>query len=551
MKIKLFHLSILFLAFIFVACEADINLADISNKITKKESVIVPLGTISVNIGDLINKYYSNDSRISADSSEITYQYSDSTNFEFPRINLIENIKPATKEFYFNSTGLFIPPIPANTNLPTISDVGTLDLGIKNDNYQRIDSVSVKRAVFSVTIIQSDLDVPADNITATISFPNSNTLIVTPVAYGVENLIVLKNFKLNTTNALLPLTIRINSKTGNSSVLLTSTSKLQFNFSIKELDFDVAYGYFPPTVLSSNTQKFQFSLEKYLPTGLIKLSNPKIDVSVNSNIGTYLIYKLEYLKSYINNDTTNAVFARFNGGTTNALDLSIDKKPARPGDWVTKDFKTFDKDNGEIYKLLEHVNKPTTLEYRYALVIDTNIVKKDLSPGFITSSPDMQVKYKVTLPISLNPESYYDITDSVSNGFDDLSNVLSQINQPDIDSMTLVLNVSNGLPVKSILLMNFIDEAGKEIQTDFQKEYTLNAGNVDVDGIVKPGKETQQSILVQLTKKELDILKTAMTIRFKVRIEGKDLSSKIRFTANDHIDIKAGVFLKCKVSTSL
>jgi hypothetical protein len=551
MKIKLFYLLILFLPILLIGCEADVNLSEISNKIVKNESIIVPLGTINVNIGELINKYYSKDHKVYGDSSQIAFQYSDSTSFEFPKIDLIENIKPSSKEFLFNPSGLFIPPISANTNLPTISDVGTLDLGIKNDNYQRIDSVLVKKAVFSVTITQTDIDVPADNITATISFPNSNTLVVTPTAYGVENLIELKNFKLNTTNALLPLSILIHSKTGNNSVLLTSNSKLKFNFSIKELDFDVAYGYFPPTVLSSNTQKFQFSLEKYLPTGLIKLSNPKIDVSVKSNIGTYLIYKLEYLKSYINNDTTNAVFARFDGGTTNLFDLSIDKKPAKPGEWVTKDFKTFDKDNGEIYKLLEHINKPTTLEYKYALVIDTNIVKKDPSPGFITSNPDMLVKYRVTVPISLNPESYYDITDSVSNGFDDLSNVLNQISQPNIDSITLVLSVNNGLPVKSTLQMIFSDGTGKELQTDFQKEFTLNAGNVNADGVVKVGNETKQNIQVLLTRKELDILKTALTIRFKIRIEGKDLSSKIRFTTNDYIDIKAGVFLKCKVSTTL
>ena len=551
MKIKKSYLFILFLPLIFVACEADINLSDISNKIVKKESVIVPLGTINVNIGELINKYYSKDHKVYGDSSQITYQYSDSTSFEFPKINLIENIKPSSKEFSFNPSGLFIPLIPANTNLPPITDIGTLDLGIKNDNYQRIDSVLVSQAVFSVTINQTDLDVPADDITATISFPNSNTLVVTPTAYGVESLIVLKNFKLNTTNALLPLSIIINSKTGNNSILLTSNSKLRFNFSIKQLDFDVAYGYFPPTVLSSNTQKFQFSLEKYLPTGVIKLSNPTIDVSVKSNIGTYLIYKLEYIKSYINNDSTNAVFAKFNQGTTKNYELSIDKKPAKPGDWVTKDFKTFDKDNGEIYKLLENVNKPNTLEYKYALVIDTNIVKKDLSPGFITSLPDMTVKYKITLPLSLNPQSYYEITDSISNGFDDLANVLNQIDQPNLDSMTLVLSVNNSLPIKSTLQMFFIDDTGKELKTNFQNEFTLNAGNVNADGIVQAGNETKQNIQVLLTKEELDVLKTALTIRFKVRIEGKDLSSKIRFTTNDYIDIKAGVFLKCKVSTTL
>jgi len=113
------------------------------------------------------------------------------------------------------------------------------------------------------------------------------------------------------------------------------------------------------------------------------------------------------------------------------------------------------------------------------------------------------------------------------------------------------LGVTNGLPVKSALQLIFIDNTGKELQTDFQKEFTLNSGNVDAAGIVNAGAENKQNIQVLLTRQELDVLKTAKVVRYKLRIEGKDLNSKIHFTTNDHIDVKAGVFIKAKVSTGL
>jgi len=513
--------------------------------------VIVPVGTVSVTIGDLIRKYYTNPDVVLGDNSEINYQYTDSIDFKFAKVDLLANMQPFTKQFKLNPDGLPIDPIPEETSLPTITDVGSLNMGDQTNNYERIDSASIKQATFSVTIDQTDLNVPAQNITANISFSGSNSFDINPVAYGVENLVVMKDFSIHPVNGKLPFTITINSKAGNDPVLLTSKSKFQLSFNIKQLDFDVAYGYFPPTVLSSNIQQLQFNLRNVLPGGSIKLSDPKIDVSLKSNIGTYLIFQLDYLKSFINNDTTTSVFATFNGNTSNSCDLLIDKKPSKPNEIITKTFKPFDNENGSIDKLLQNINKPNTIQYKYALKIDTNFVKQDPTPNFITSDPLIKVKYKITLPFNLGPGSYYDIADSTSNGLADLSSELSQIKVANIDSMIFVLGVTSGLPVKAILQMIFVDQQGQEIKSDFQTTYTLNAGNVDADGIVKPGNESKQNIQVLLTKDELDILKTAKTIRYKIRIEGKDLDSKIHFTTNDHIDVKAGVFIKAKVSTVL
>jgi len=551
MKIVRLYSIILFLPFLFVGCEADINLSNVSNKLINKSSVIVPLGTVSVNVGELIRKYYTNPDVVLGDNSEITYQYTDSMDFKFAKVNLLANVQPFTKQFKLNPDGLPIPPIPEKTSLPTITDVESLDMGDQTDNYERIDSATIKQATFSVVINQTDLDVPAQNITANISFSGSNSFDINPIAYGVENLVVMKNFSIHPVNGKLPFTISINSKAGDDPVLLTSKSKFQFSFNIKQLDFDVAYGYFPPTVLSSNIQQFKFDFGKFLPDGSIKLSDPKIDISLKSNIGTYLIYQLDYLKSFINNDTTNSVFATFNGETSNSCDLIIDKKPSKPNEIVTKNFKTFDNGNGSIYKLLENINKPNTIQYKYALKIDTDFVKQDPTPNFITSNPSIKVKYKISIPLNLGSGSYYDITDSTANGLAGLSNELSQIKVADIDSLILVLGVTNGLPVKSALQLIFIDNTGKELQTDFQKEFTLNSGNVDAAGIVNAGAENKQNIQVLLTRQELDVLKTAKVVRYKLRIEGKDLNSKIHFTTNDHIDVKAGVFIKAKVSTGL
>ena len=548
MKILRFYILVFLFPVMFVACEADVNLADISNKINLNSSVTIPLGSASINIGELLDKYNTQNDLMVGSNAEISFQAIDSVDFEFKKINLLENTVPVLKDFWLNPNGFPLPPLAANTTFPTLTDSVILDLGIDDTN-QRIDSVLVKEALFSVTIDQTDFDVPIGNLSAKVSFPKSNSFQVSPVAYGVENSVVLRNFTLQTNKGRVVLKIEINAKTGANPLLLTSNSKVKFKITVNKLDFNVAYGFFPPTILSSNIQQFKFDFSPSMPHASIKLSNPKIDVTLKSNIGTYLIYKLNYLKSYINNDSTTSIFARFNNNTTNSLDLFVDKKPTKPGNWISKNFATFDNSNGRINTLLENLDKANTVEYKYSLVIDTNTVKNSPTASFITADPLMRVIYKATVPFELSPASYYEMVDSVSNGFDDLATQLNSIKQADIDSMILVLNVTNGLPVKAGLQLTYIDYQGNELKTDFQTSYSIESGTVNANGIVVPGKESNQKIQVLLTRAQIDYLKTAQYFRYKVRIAGKDLSSKIHFTTNDHIEIKAGVFLKCKVSS--
>jgi hypothetical protein len=551
MKLNRLFYILFFVPLIFVACTADINLADLSgSRISTKTSAIIPLGTVNVNIGDIISKYYSSNPNLNtSDSSVIAYQYSDSIEYQAAKIDLLTNVQPFSKKFYLNPSGLPIPPIAPNTDLSPIVDLETFDFGINNTS-RRVDSIFIQKAVFSVIINEEDLDVPASDVVVTVSFPRSNSFSVSPVAFGVENQVVMTNMKMVTTNGTLPMTITLRSKTGSNPVLLTSNSNVQFIFDIKQLDFDVAYGLFPPTSLSGNVQQFPLNLQRFIPSGKIFLSNPKIDFTILSNIGTYLDFKLCYLKSYVNNDTTTAVFARFNNNTSNSISLKVDKKPAQPGEWVSKTFQTFDKDNGHIDKLLENINQPNIFETKYLLAIDTAIAAKDKTPGFITPNPAIKVKYKITVPFSLNEQSYYDISDSVSSGFHELSAVLDQVKQPDLDSMVLVLNVKNGLPVNVTLQMQMVDTLGQEVVSDFKTEYLLKSGNVNSNGLVTPGNESKQIIQVLLTKQQLDILKTSSKIRYHLRIDGKDLNSKIHFSTNDHIDIQTAVFLKARLSTT-
>lgn len=73
---------------------------------------------------------------------------------------------------------------------------------------------------------------------------------------------------------------------------------------------------------------------------------PGCDLTVKSNIGTYMLLDVAYVKAYSESDPAQAIYASFDGSrsTTEALN----DKPDGPGLWVTKQLRQINKEYGAI-----------------------------------------------------------------------------------------------------------------------------------------------------------------------------------------------------------
>ncbi|MFZ4726285.1 MAG: hypothetical protein ACOYMD_12665, partial [Paludibacter sp.] len=111
-------------------------------------------------------------------------------------------------------------------------------------------------------------------------------------------------------------------------------------------------------------------------------------------------------------------------------------------------------------------------------------------------------------------------------------------------------NISNGLPIHTILSITIFDAVGNKLNlpADFNKDYAIDAGSVDINGIVQPGKEYKQTLYLNLTKNQLAELKKADKIVYKVRVEGNRLDSKINFTKLNNFGLKIGFYIKGKLT---
>jgi len=556
MRFKYLNTIIISFVLFFVSCEANIDLHNISDDVSLNPSLVMPLGGAKLTLRDMLSLYKLSGSIIT-DNNEIYFQNDDSLNFVFPELNLQSKVIPFSANLPISVPGNIIPP---NTSLPTVGIPQNLDLGMNhNPSTERIDNVLIEQAEFSISINQTDINIPAQNVNMSITFPQismqnpgeTNVIHFIPTAYGVPKLITLKNFILTANGKSdFPAIIHLNIKTGSNPVLLTSASNFQLQINITKMPFKVAYGYFETYTNASKVEQIALNLNKNIPNGDLKYANPQIEITTKTNIGTYLSFKVNYVKAFTQLNPTDAIFAKFNG--VDSTKIEFDSKPTIPGEWLTTKLKTFDKDWGGTNKLFEKEKKPDILEYKFSISPNNTLIQNTSSANYITPDAAIKVYVRTKIPFQFNAGSYFEYKDSVENIFNTISSELNKYPQDKIENTALVLNVINGLPVTTKLAFVLIDSLGKELTTSFIKEYAINAGNVDNDGIVQQGSETYQTLKISLTNDQINTLLKARKIKYSVRVEGENfVSTNIHFTENDMFSVKFGFFVKGSLNTKV
>ncbi len=541
-------LSILWIcSMLFTACMSDVELSNVSKEILLDESLVVPVGQATTNMQELLKKLDLKN-LVTSDPNEIYFESLDSTSYSFRDVNLVANS---------TTTALSIAPsastvvVPANTAFPNPL-TSNFALGVNSDvTNERLDSVTVNSANISVKITPVNIGIFPANLRVTLIFQNNkvrisdgtptgtNRLVINPTQFGTAFNVTISNFAMITSGGATSIPVQILLETKASPVTVTAASRINVELKFATLNFNVAYGNFQPSLIASEVQQVPLDVATYLPDAYLRFVNPKAIVDLQSNIGTKIRFKVDYIKAYVKADPTKEVKASFNGIDSYTYDLA---KPAKPGDAVTTQL-VFDKDNGATNKLFESPYKPNMLEYKFSTLVTPGTVSTDpLNPLFFPSYGKIKAKIKVQVPLYLNSGSNIKFQDTlyVTGG-----TIGSNIDNTVIDTCTLVFKVRSGLPVKATLSLFYQDANGVRINTTFDDNiYTINAPDINADGTVKTTSIADQIIKVGLNKAQFEDLKKAERVVYTIVGEGKDATSTIHFTKNDSFDVKLGVFVK-------
>jgi hypothetical protein len=548
MSIRFVNVIFLLFSLFFVSCMSDIELSEVSSEISIDLSLVLPMGNVTVNLGDIIAANDS-DKVLSTDLAEITYQRADSLIFSYPKIDIAGNIPVVTKSIDLLPNAPIYPvPVPANTTLQSISLDQTFDLGINGvDAKERIDSLKVSQAVLSIKVSTNVANLDPSKLKLTVTFCNGklrkldgtpSVLTIQPTAFDTPKQSTIQNFVINVSGGAtsIPVKLELEAQTGSAPISLDGNSKLDIEFSFNKLDWQVLYGQFDMTSLATSVQEIPVGLNTNILNGAFKFSNPQINISAISNVGMKMGFKLDYFKSRSN---VSSVYAHFDGKETLTQDFAT--RPMIPGEKVNVNFKTFDRTWGETDKLFEIM--PTLFEFKA-----TPFAVTDQTPSYLTPDGQIKVYLKTTLPMQFNAGSYYQYSDTINNIFDPSSKILGDDVLNKVEKATFVFTILNNLPVKSILSFRFLDEKGVEVKMSdsFNKKYEIAAGNVSLKGKVIPGTKSQQ-FTISVTGDELLQIKKANDLEFQVRVEGADVDSKILFSTSNSLNLKLGLLVKTRL----
>lgn len=532
----------------FASCVNDVDVTNISGDIVLDHALVMPIGETEFSIQDMLDQLEL-DSTITTEGNAIIFQFSDSFQFNFRDVKIAEMTHELTlsKEF---PAGTF----PANTTLPTVefSDK-TIDLGINNNSaVERIDSVKCKSAKLSFRISVNDIYVlnPSD-LKFKVIFPaqnlklknGDNSVNYVPTSLNQFEDIEIEDFVIYTQGTSeIPLTLMMDITTGSLPVIAGANANVSIQMKIKDVDYEVVWGFFKPSQAATSTETIALDLEEYLPYGLLKFANPQVNLKARTNVGVKMKFSIDYFKAYRDDDASyEPVYASFEN---NSPSTSVTLDLPQLGKWSETQLPQINNQFGKIDRLFDKDPRPNVLEYKFSA--DNDNTPDDNVVNFITPDGEVNIYADIRIPFHLKAGSYYEMKDTIKSVNLNVDSILSE---GTVERFYLVLNVSNGLPVKADFQMKFLDENGAEINTTIKKQYTLQSPNVDTNGKVVYSSVNAQQIVIELNKTNFDEAKNIKDIAYTLRVDSNE-GKAIQFQTTDFVKVKAGVYVKVKSTFS-
>jgi len=569
-KLKFLLIICIFSSFIS-SCSSGIDLGAIDDSsVNIDESLVTPVGEISMTVKDIINQM-GMPKGVDTAQNEIFFYWKFRETTDFNTLNLADSIKPFDKiviPINYATTGIipagFLTIIPVND---------AFDLGVNAAvTNQRVDSIKINSSQIKVNFNVSDdlKNIPASDFSLEFVFPGNKIIVAdgtnpthTPTAYNKDEYLSIGKYTMYIDGLkTLPYTMNVRLKPQATPITITSSSRIYINMRFSDINYSVAYGYFNLSSISKRTVKIPFNFTDYLPdNGELKFANPIVELTDSTNIGANMYVNLDYLNAFNDSDPSKKIWALFNG-THSKLD-SING-PLKYGNWTHKKFEPLNAINGQTNQLFDREPYPNMLDYNYA-ISNNNTVRKD---NFITPDGKIISNIMIMLPLKIRGGANYTFSDSINNF--SIGSLLDNV-----DMAILKLTLKNALPVRARYRMTFwksnmandtIPAIGGPIITvtdntvagNMFSEYLVKAPGVTEDGVVIDNQITPQVIQIKLNKVQAEALKQTKFIIFHVFLDtdkklvnGVETPNPLHITLNNSFGVSLGLFVKGNLSTNI
>ena len=164
----------------------------------------------------------------------------------------------------------------------------------------------------------------------------------------------------------------------------------------------------------------------------------------------------------------------------------------------------------------------------------------DTDPAdFIVPNSQVKATFTVKVPLKFNSGSQFELHDTLKN-----VNLEEALVEDQIEKAQLVLKVTNGLPLKGEMSINFLN-ASKQLIPDLNllADSIINAPEINADGTTKTGSKAVSYLNFVIQSSQIPKLKLAKSIAYTFKVQSKE-NQKISLQKTDSLTVKLGVYLK-------
>jgi hypothetical protein len=215
-------------------------------------------------------------------------------------------------------------------------------------------------------------------------------------------------------------------------------------------------------------------------------------------------------------------------------------RPAQPYDSASTKL-ILNRDNGSLHTLLSVLPEQINIDYSVSTVYQ----EESESWHFLTMPIEANVDVMAMVPLQFDPTSNFVYNDTIDA---DLSSLVEDgtLENIEIDTVDLYLDIANRLPVNTNLKLVYLDE-NDQIITE-SKTFKITSAEVDVEGRVTNA--TNETIVLSTNGESINDVLNTKKIILALSLESRDNDSRIYFQTTDAIEIKLSAFIKVKASIS-
>ncbi len=475
---------VVFTIFIFGQCMRDeFEFNKLSTDLEINSGILMPLAYGSLSFDNIVSEF-DNTGLLSEDADGLLYlTYADSL-ISFVANDILNIPEQNFFQFFIQTDFGFFP------GWTTVSVDSTQNFPFTFEKNEELDSMIVKTGNL-IFEISSDFQHTGQ---ITMTFPN-----ITRDGSPLERIVDIDdpsgNFSANISEPIDGYTIHLNDSVGSDSLFLpvdfnivinktggnpdpAPTDSINIVAKISALEFESIFGYIGDYDLLSETGELQIGFFDGPMEGYIEFEDPIINLNIENSYGVPAAIILKDFKGYNNNgDSTDLDFGADDSLVFNYAYPRI--SDYNNSDIIKDTTVSIDKDNSNLPEFL--ATMPSSLKYNMSAKSNPD---GKTAYNFVSEESEINVGFEFVLPLYFKADSFA-LTDTIPFDLFQDADIIEKI--------TVMLEVTNGLPIDIDFQIVFMDSLYNIVDSLFEATYqpvipsaTLNSD----DTVNEPGIKT-------------------------------------------------------------